>query len=778
MPLKVNLSVRGKIIALTTAAITLSVAALLLTANLTLRSTLSEEQGAALSRRSADVLDALVARVEKEHTLLETVALSPVVREAAESANARNAALSPDARRKRIDEIDAEWQAGAASADALARAVQENTAADFLRSVQTQFPDLVEVFLTDEAGANVAMTGRTGDYNQADEAWWQQTFAEGKGGLYVGKVERDASSGAYALNLGVPVFDRKGRVGGVLRGTVDVSLLATLLGETAIGETGYAVLIDQDDQILYHPNEALRMKAAPAELLETLAQGAWSADARALDGTPVVMASARSEEGLAGALGWRVVLMQSRAEVFSGLFTLLRFLMIVAVVVAAAALLVSVFLAGRLTKPIERLAEAARDVAEGRLDVHVDESSSDEIGRLAGTFNGMVARVRSALTDAEQGREAAAAAAHEAEAQKERALHDQGYLSRSVATILREMDAFSAGDLTVRLPVEQDDEIGRLFKGFNGAVENMGRTIAELNGAVEAAASAAMQISSAAEELAAGTQEQSAQAGEVAAAVEEMTRTIVDNSRSATEASAVAQSSGAVAADGGRVVGATVAKIEEIAAVVTRAAATVERLGASSERIGEITAVINGIADQTNLLALNAAIEAARAGEHGRGFAVVADEVRKLAERTSTATRQISDMIHSIQHETGEAVGAMARGSVEVGEGIRLAGEARGSLERMVAESQSVVDRVTQIAAASEEQSATSEQIARSVEAIAAVSNQGAAGVSQVAEAATDLSRLTADLRALVAGFHLETSVRRPLPSGDGAARPAQLRGW
>jgi methyl-accepting chemotaxis protein len=195
--------------------------------------------------------------------------------------------------------------------------------------------------------------------------------------------------------------------------------------------------------------------------------------------------------------------------------------------------------------------------------------------------------------------------------------------------------------------------------------------------------------------------------------------------------------------------------MNRIASVVNQSAQTVRALGKSSDQIGEIIGVIDDIADQTNLLALNAAIEAARAGEQGRGFAVVADEVRKLAERTTKATKEIAGMIKQIQSETIGAVSAMEEGTKEVENGKMLADKAGISLREIVDVSQKVTDMVAQIAAASEQQSSASEQISKNVEAISSVTGQTASGTQQIARAAEDLNRLTENLQQLVGRFKL-----------------------
>jgi len=179
-------------------------------------------------------------------------------------------------------------------------------------------------------------------------------------------------------------------------------------------------------------------------------------------------------------------------------------------------------------------------------------------------------------------------------------------------------------------------------------------------------------------------------------------------------------------------------------------------LGDSSKQIGEIISVIDDIADQTNLLALNAAIEAARAGEQGRGFAVVADEVRKLAERTTEATKQIASMIKGIQGETEQAVVAMNQGTHEVQSGIEYADRAGESLNSILSSTQELLDMINQIAAASEEQSATSEQISKNVMSISKVTAESTQRVEDVARTSDELARLTEHLRDLMGNFQVD----------------------
>ncbi len=200
----------------------------------------------------------------------------------------------------------------------------------------------------------------------------------------------------------------------------------------------------------------------------------------------------------------------------------------------------------------------------------------------------------------------------------------------------------------------------------------------------------------------------------------------------------------------------TVNKMKDIAGVVTQSAENIKKLGESSKEIGKIVSVINEIADQTNLLALNAAIEAARAGDQGRGFAVVADEVRKLAERTTDATKQIANMIQSIQEDTGNAVNIMVQGNSEVNSGIALADRAGDALKSIVSSSEDVMSMINQIAAASEEQSSTTEQIAQNIASISSVAGTTAKQITEIAIFSEKMTKQTERLISAINHFKIQ----------------------
>ncbi len=312
------------------------------------------------------------------------------------------------------------------------------------------------------------------------------------------------------------------------------------------------------------------------------------------------------------------------------------------------------------------------------------------------------------------------------------------------------------GDLTKRIDINTQDEIGELGKWFNAFLDKLHTIISDVSGVTREVASAATEIAASSEEIAAGMERQQQQTSQVSAAVEEMSASVTEVAQKAADASTKAAGAGEQAATGGEVVIRTVEGMRAISEQVNESAVAVGELGRRGEEIGEIISVINDIADQTNLLALNAAIEAARAGEHGRGFAVVADEVRKLAERTTTATEEVAESIKAIQGETTKAVDRMTSGQERVQEGVQLAEQAGQALDAIVSESQSLAGMIQSIAAASEEQSAASTEVSQNVEAINAITNESTEGVRQAAQAAAQLSAKSEQLQEIVGRFKLD----------------------
>jgi methyl-accepting chemotaxis protein len=309
------------------------------------------------------------------------------------------------------------------------------------------------------------------------------------------------------------------------------------------------------------------------------------------------------------------------------------------------------------------------------------------------------------------------------------------------------------GDLTKHISVSSNDEFGQLADEINTLVEKIRSIIAQIAQTSEQVSSSAVELQSNAEQMATGAEEVAAQAETVATASEEMSATSNDIAQNCQLASEGSQQASAAAISGAKVVDETINVMNSIAERVRSSAKAVESLGSRSDQIGEIVGTIEDIADQTNLLALNAAIEAARAGEQGRGFAVVADEVRALAERTTRATREIGEMIKAIQQETKGAVIAMEVGVSEVAKGSEKAADSGRALEQILQQINDVNAQIHQVATAAEEQTATTSEISSNMLQITEVVGQTSRGAHESASAANQLSSLANDLRRIVSQF-------------------------
>lgn len=416
----------------------------------------------------------------------------------------------------------------------------------------------------------------------------------------------------------------------------------------------------------------------------------------------------------------------------------------------------SYFLAGSISKPVKKLSEGAKAVTQGDYNVYIDIKEKNEIGELASAFNLMISGIKSSMEEIKAKNEEASVSAKNAEQARKEAEEQSEYLRKAANRMLYAMTKFSSGDLTASIEVEKDDDIGRIFGGFNDSVASIKAMFLRISEAVQAAASAANQISASAEEMAVGSQEQTIQSNEVSESIDKMTKSIFENSDNAKNASEEAVRNGEIAQQGGNDVAETVEGMNRIASVVLNAAGIIEQLGSNSKQIGEITQVINDIADQTNLLALNAAIEAARAGEQGRGFAVVADEVRKLAERTAKATKEIEGMIKEIQNNSNLAVNSIKQSAKEVESGRIQAEKAGESLNKIIVGAEKTANLIKYLADTSENQSAASDQINKNIERINDIIKETSGGIHEIAKSAEDLNRLTLNLQDIISKFKIK----------------------
>jgi methyl-accepting chemotaxis protein len=327
-----------------------------------------------------------------------------------------------------------------------------------------------------------------------------------------------------------------------------------------------------------------------------------------------------------------------------------------------------------------------------------------------------------------------------------------GYLSalaikRSILQPLGRMTSIAStlaqGDLTLDIGAARKDEFRDVKAALRTQIETWRTVLGEMKSAAGGLSLAAQELNVGAEQMSGGFGDQANRSSQVAAATEEMSQAILDMARNANSIADSASSTVSVAKEGDQIVTRSTEKVKEIAHIVDNSACLVKSLGERSSQIGTVVQVIKDIADQTNLLALNAAIEAARAGEQGRGFAVVADEVRKLAERTARSTSEIEETIKAIQDEVSKVVGSMDDATRNVNLGVELVIQAGSALQAIVQTAGDLHLKVHQIASATDQMSATSEEINRDIEQIASVSKDGCLRIRQVADASMQLTKLS-----------------------------------
>ncbi len=449
-------------------------------------------------------------------------------------------------------------------------------------------------------------------------------------------------------------------------------------------------------------------------------------------------------------------------------------LTLISVVVALA---IAFYLSGSISSAVQRVARATADLAERVLpgvaavtkavavgdvtqtaDVQLDRvevKSKDEIGQMTESFNEMIGQLNEMGGNLNE----------MIDAQKEKA---------ALA------EAIAGGDLTVKVKVlSEKDTLGNAFarmvtnlQGLIGqmgeAADSLGEASGQLSSAADQAGQATQGIASASQQVAKGAQDQSTRSQEVTGGMGQLTRAIGqvtsgtqeqagaleqataivgqvskapgDVAQSAQEAAEGSRQANEVAGSGRDMVGKTVEGMERIKLAVDTTSIRITELGEQSAEIGKIITVIDDIAAQTNLLALNAAIEAARAGEQGRGFAVVADEVRKLAERVTDATREIASLIDTVQKSVGESIKATEEGIREVAEGTQLAEEAGKALEQISESVQTVAQQIEQISAAAEEVSASSDEMVKTIDGLSGVVEQNSAATEQMSANSTEVT--------------------------------------
>jgi methyl-accepting chemotaxis protein len=644
-------------------------------------------------------------------------------------------------------ELDERWMAASDDSPMIQKVISDdeevNPLANRLHTFKEAFPQHVEVFATDNYGALVGSTNRTSDYYQADEDWWQAAWNDGEGAVYIGDPEYDESAGVTALNIAMPVKNREGEIAGVLRTTLDVQTILDTVARVEVGQTGHVTLVNRDGMVIADPFPEHVGTTLPESILNLGVLGKEAGWAEALDeeGKRAVLAYAKAAnpEGIQAIeeLGWTALTSIESREALAPVTASTRLAVFSGFIAALAAAGLAILVTRGLTVQIRNITDLFSEVGMGNFEARAKVASRDELGTMTISLNAMLDNILGLIQTREE----------------------RDTMQASVVKLLDEVSGVAEGDLTAEAEVTAD-VTGAIADSFNYMIDQLREIVSGVQDATLQVSSSANEIQTTAEHLAQGSEAQAMQIADTSSAVEEMAVSIQQVSENAALSATVGEEALANAQRGAKAVQDTVEEMNRIREQVQETAKRIKRLGESSQEIGEIVQLIRSIARRTSILAINASLEAAMAGEAGRGFAVVAEDVKRLAERSTDATRQITDLIKTIQSETSEAVTAMESTTQEVVVGSELADQAGQALAEIEGVSNRLAELIQSISLASKQQARGSEALAQSMDEIAEVTQQTAAGTKQAAVSISTLAILADELRASVSAFKL--------PSGNG----------
>ena len=543
--------------------------------------------------------------------------------------------------------------------------------------------------------------------NYADRPYFGASM---RGENVISDVVQSRSSGTHVSVVSTPLRSDAGEIVGVVFLTVDMHEFAARYLDTLQTDTTLPYLLTRNGLIAAHPNRKLILDPSVAD------NPVFKKFVAMNDGSDYYDWQGHQRLGIVHknkATGMSIVIAGDVDKLFAPV-TSMRNLSLAALGVGLVVLVcVIVLLLNAMIRALGQGVRFADAVAAGRLDERYDYESKDEIGALATALRAMVGKLKEMILASEQ---------------KTREAEEQSRLAAEATKRAEE----------ARIQAEGAKREGML------------QAAAKLEGVVEIISSAAEQLSAQIEQSDRGAVQQSARVNETAVAMDEMNSTVLEVAKNAGATAEVSNDARKKAEEGAAIVREVIAGIGAVQQQSQAMKSDMGELGKQAENIGQILNVISDIADQTNLLALNAAIEAARAGEAGRGFAVVADEVRKLAEKTMSATSEVGASIQGIQNSAAGNIQRVGEAARSAGEATDLAGTSGEALHEIVQLAGRTSALIAAIATAAEEQSSTSEEINRAVEEINTIAGETSSGMDQSAAAVRELSRMAQELKLLL----------------------------
>jgi twitching motility protein PilJ len=455
-------------------------------------------------------------------------------------------------------------------------------------------------------------------------------------------------------------------------------------------------------------------------------------------------------------LGWDVLEAVDTNVAFASQANLLRTLLLGTLAAAVAVGAVAVLIAKRATQPIQDAARTVELLGQGKFDARVDVAGEDELAVLATNINKMATEIEELLQSQEAEKERIELARQEARQEAdERAKEQQKQkelLQKRALELLIEVDPVSKGDLTIRASVTPD-EIGTVADSYNAIIRSLRQIVGKVQDASQSVTATAEGNEASIKKVALESTQQAEVIAQALAQIQAMTETSEGMAERAKQARQKMNRSRKVVQAGDDAMNRTVEGISTIRETVSETAKKVKRLGEASQKISKVVSLIGDFAAQTNLLALNAAIEAARAGEEGRGFSVVAEEVRTLAQQSAAATAEIEQLVEEIQGQTNEVVMAMEAGTEQVVTGTQLVEESRQKLTQISTVSAQVNQLIQEISQAAAEQTQTSSTVSQTMQSVATIATENSKQSEEVANSFSNLLSVAQGLQVSVAQF-------------------------